>query len=136
MLTPAHLTTLRALMNRIIPPDDYPGAWEAGVGDYLMRQFERDLKDYVDIYRRGLEALDAEAQARAGMDFATLDPEAQDELLRHIEKGEVKTPWPTPPVPFFKTAVEHVIEGYYSDPGNGGNRDGIAWKMIGFAVRG
>ena len=24
------------------------------------------------------------------------------------------------------------MEGYYADPGNGGNRDGIAWQMIGF----
>ena len=27
--------TLRTLLDRIIPPDDYPGAWQSGVGDYL-----------------------------------------------------------------------------------------------------
>jgi hypothetical protein len=32
--------------------------------------------------------------------------------------------------------VEHSAEGFYSDPGNGGNRDNIAWKMIGFEVTG
>lgn len=27
--------TLPAAVNRIIPADDYPSAWQAGVGDYL-----------------------------------------------------------------------------------------------------
>jgi hypothetical protein len=37
-------------MDRIIPPDDFPGAWEAGVGDYLAGQFERDLQFQVAAY--------------------------------------------------------------------------------------
>jgi gluconate 2-dehydrogenase gamma chain len=28
--------------------------------------------------------------------------------------------------------VTLTIEGFYSDPGNGGNRDAVAWRMIGF----
>lgn len=52
---------MRALMNRIIPPDDFPGAWEAGVGDYLARQFELDLRPQFEMYRLGLEALHAGA---------------------------------------------------------------------------
>ena len=40
------------------------------------------------------------------------------------------------PVAFFQTAVEHAMEGFYSDPGNGGNHDGVSWRMIGFEVRG
>ena len=36
--------TLRALVDRLIPADDFPGGWEAGVGDYLEGQFERDLR--------------------------------------------------------------------------------------------
>lgn len=31
--------TLRAAVDRIIPADDYPSAWQAGVGDYLAQQF-------------------------------------------------------------------------------------------------
>ena len=30
-------------MDRLIPPDEDPGAWDAGVGDYLAAQFENDL---------------------------------------------------------------------------------------------
>ncbi len=133
MLTPTQLTTLRSLLNRIIPADDtWPAAWKAGVGDYLLRQFEGDLKESLPMYQAGLEALDAEAQADAGVDFAALTPEAQDALLRRVETGRVKTTWATDPAAFFQAAVEHATEGYYSDPGNGGNRAGVAWRMIGF----
>jgi len=42
--------TLRAAVDRIIPPDDYPGAWQSGVGYYLARQFEGDLRPVSDDY--------------------------------------------------------------------------------------
>jgi hypothetical protein len=37
--------TLQALVDRIIPPDDYPSAWQAGVGNFLQGILEKDLKD-------------------------------------------------------------------------------------------
>ncbi len=135
MLTPNHWNTLRALMNRIIPADDFPSAWEAGVGDYLARQFERDLQAQLEMYRLGLEALEAEAQFVAGKDFGELETAAQDSILSHVESGQVTTSWAVDPVNFFRAVTEHVIEGYYSDPGNGGNRDSISWQMIGFERR-
>jgi hypothetical protein len=128
--------TLRVAVNRIIPPDDFPGGWEAGVGDYLMRQFESDLKDLLDVYRAGLDALDAEAQAVIGTFFAHADTSAQDALLSQIEQNKVRTTWPFDPATFFNMMIDHVMEGFYSDPGNGGNHNQIAWKMIGFEVRG
>jgi len=132
MLSAAHLTTLRSLMDRIIPPDEDPGAWEAGVGDYLLRQLAGDLSAEVKHYRAGLEALEAEAQAVAGESFSALPPTEQDTLLRRIEAGEVIHAWPVDPAEFFGLVVQHIIEGYYSDPGNGGNRGEAAWRMIGF----
>ena len=55
-------------------------------------------------------------------EFASLDPEKQDILLARAETD------------FFNLLVSQTMEGFYSDPGNGGNKDGIAWKMIGFEV--
>ena len=120
-------------MDRIIPPDEFPGAWDVGVGNYLARQFERDLHSQVEAYQLWLEALEAEAMAVRGTGFAVLDAAAQDRLLSRMEKGEVIAVWPVNPATFFQTVVTHVMEGYYSDPGNGGNRDGVAWQMIGFS---
>ena len=136
MLTELQYATLRALVDRIIPADDFPSGWQAGVGDYLAGQFERDLRPQLDRYRAGLDALDAEAYALAGVRFAELDATDQDALLRRVEAGAVALAWPIDPAAFFYAAVEHAMEGFYSDPGNGGNRDGISWRMIGFEVHG
>ncbi len=135
MLTSNHWNILRSLMNRIIPQDDFPDAWEAGVGNYLTRQFERDLRSQVETYRLGLEALEAESQAFAGKGFTELDISAQDVILSRLEAGQVTLSWLVNPTEFFHMVIEHVMEGYYSDPGNGGNRDSIAWQMIGFKSR-
>lgn len=131
-LSPQQMTTLRAAIDRIIPPDDYPGGWDAGVGDYLLRQFARDLASLLPIYQACLDGFDTAAWADQGLDFAALDPTAQDTLLTRIEAGAHGDDLAT----FFRLLVAHTMEGYYGDPGNGGNRDQIAWRMIGFEVRG
>jgi hypothetical protein len=136
MLSAAQIVTLEALVNRIIPADEYPCGWEAGVGDYLFGQFKRDLKHLLPVYALGLDALDAEAQAEAGQGFAQLAPDAQDALLTRVEAGDVRAAWGVDPVAFFRMVVDHCAEGYYADPGNGGNRDMVSWQMVGFEVNG
>jgi hypothetical protein len=137
MLSDRQIEVLRAAVNRIIPADEFPGGWEGGVGDYLFRQFERDLKAQVENYAQGLDTLDAEAQTVIGKPFDELDAETQDHLLAQIELGNVKASWAVNPTAFVLMLAEHCAEGYYSDPtNNGGNRDGIAWKMIGYEVSG
>ncbi len=135
LFSASQLKILRAVADRIIPPDEYPGAWDAGVGDYLLGQFQRDLKHLLETYRAGLDALDAEFQASTGLRFVAASAETQDAILARIEQGAVVTYWPLDAAVFFKMLVEHCMEGYYSDPANGGNREGIAWQMIGFEVR-
>lgn len=125
-------TTLRAAVDRIVPPDDVPGGWAAGVGDYLARQFARDLAPLVAQYEAGLAALDDAARRAHSAPFAALTPATQDALLAAVERGD----WGDELARFFAALVTHTMEGYYGDPGNGGNRDAVAWAMIGFAVRG
>src|SRR5215510_4726457 len=97
MLTSNHWNTLRSMMNRIIPQDDFANAWDAGVGNYLSRQFERDLKYQVENYRLGLETLEAESQAFAGKGFTELDTSMQDVILSQLEVGQVALSWPVNP---------------------------------------
>lgn len=136
MLTDPQRVTLRALVDRLIPADDYPGGWDAGVGDYLDRQFAGDLERFVAMYRVGLDALEAEARAISDVGFAEMPATEQDDLLGRVERGETVSDWSVDPAEFFRTAAEHAAEGYYGDPGNGGNRDGVSWRMIGFEVTG
>lgn len=39
-LTPQEQAVLRAAVDRILPADDYPGAWDAGALEYLGRQLD------------------------------------------------------------------------------------------------
>ncbi|MBA2705232.1 MAG: gluconate 2-dehydrogenase subunit 3 family protein [Blastocatellia bacterium] len=131
-MTDLQQQTLRAVVNRIIPPDDYPGAWDAGVGDYLTRQFEADLAPQLELYCAGLDAVEAESLTRFQSSFARLTIAEQDATLVHIEAGELLTSWPIPPARFFELLVNTTAEGYYSEPEQGGNRAAIAWAMTGF----
>jgi hypothetical protein len=124
--------TLRAAVDRIIPPDDYPGAWDSGVCDYLERQFETDLLPVFDSYCAGLTALDAESLARFQQEFTLLSEEQRDTVLEHIEAGEVLTLWDVAPRFFFNLLVNTTAEGFYSNPEQGGNRNAVSWTMIGF----
>ncbi len=135
-LTETERETLRAVVDRLIPADQDPSGWEAGVGEYLSRQLQGDLAQQISLYRDGLTALEAEARlAHGGLAFAALPPEAQDALLERVEAGSVRAAWTVSPALFFQQLLQHTVEGYYSDPANGGNRDGVAWRMVGFEVK-
>jgi hypothetical protein len=134
MLTEEQILILKTLVNCIIPADDFPNGWDAGVGDYLFKQFDGDLKDSVTHYQDGLSSLGDESQVIYGKEFASLSVDDQTALLTQIEKGQVKANWGVDPAIFFTMAVDHCMEGYYSDSGNGGNCEGISWQMIGFEV--
>lgn len=131
-LTEQQQQTLRAAVDRIIPFDDYPGAWQSGVGDYLARQFEGDLRLVFDDYCNGLTALDAESLARFQQSFSQLSEEDQDHVLGLVEAGEVLTTWDVAPRRFFDLLVRTTVEGFYSEPEQGGNRNAVSWNMIGF----
>lgn len=131
-LTEQQQQTLRAAVDRIIPPDDYPGAWQSGVGDYLARQFEGDLRPAFEEYCNGLTALDAESIARFQQSFSKLSDEDQDHVLGLVEAGEVSTTWDVPPRHFFNLLVRTTAEGFYSEPEQGGNRNAVSWAMTGF----
>ena len=124
--------TLKAALDRLIPADDFPGAWEAGVGDYIVRQLESDSRHLLPSYRLGLDALDAEAVVAYGQHFAELYPARQDVLLANLERGVTGTLWVTPAAGFVSALIHHAAEGYYADPAQGGNRNAESWNMVGF----
>ena len=112
--------TLRAAVDRIIPPDDLnPGGAEAGAYDYLLRQLAPggDLVTRNAEYETGLDALDALARRTHAAPFATLSPDAQDTVLIAFEQQAPA---------FFRAFVEHAQEGFYTSP--------VAWEMIGWRV--
>ena len=124
--------TLRAVVDCLIPPDDFPGAYEAGVCDYLERILQTDLAAQSQFFLAGLDGIEAEARERFNESFANLTSDQQVSTLAAIESGNVKSSWPISPSLFFEMLVNTTAEGYYSDPQQGGNRGGRSWVMTGF----
>jgi hypothetical protein len=128
--------TLHALVDRIIPADDYPSGWQAAVGDFIARILATDLKNSAGLVEAGLVLLQQESHARhAGTDFADLPPAVQDALIEDVLASKTVVQWiDVEPRQFALLLIELTQQGYYSDPENGGNRHAISWQMIGYRV--
>jgi gluconate 2-dehydrogenase gamma chain len=125
--------TLAAACDKIVPPDQDPGAAQAGVVSFIDRQLATRQKADLDVWQRGIRGLDASARRRQGKGFAELAAEEQIALLRALEDGSVdRADWAgADPAAFFATLRHYTMMGFYGDPRHGGNRDRVAWRMIG-----
>jgi gluconate 2-dehydrogenase gamma chain len=85
-----------------------------------------------EIYRRGIEFVDAYCQEQFEEDFVDLTPEQQDEILTAMDE-DAATGFEGPSARAFFTQLRNdTIEGMFSDPMHGGNRDLVGWKLIGY----
>jgi hypothetical protein len=136
-LTPPQLTVLRALLDRLIPADDFPGALAAGTDNFIVALLSGDCAAEAPALALGLTQLDAEAASRHDQPFASLPPAAQDALLAALEQNHPATLWPAPLTAsaFLNRMIALAAEGFYADPTNGGNRDATSWRMIGYDPR-
>jgi gluconate 2-dehydrogenase gamma chain len=146
-----------AAVSRLIPNDDLgPGAKEAGVTGFLDSQlagpfghaeswymggpWAKGTKSQgyqsrltpAQLYRAAIKSIDGHCRETfSGKPFAELTGEQQDQVLKGLEKGEIKLA-SADAATFFKTFLQNTIEGFFSDPIYGGNRDMVGWKLIGF----
>jgi gluconate 2-dehydrogenase gamma chain len=148
---PAEAAFIEAAVSRLIPKDETgPGALEAGVPDYIDKQLGGAWGTGERLYRGGpwrpgapsqgyqlpftpaelfRNAMRAINQAKPG--FAKLAPKEQDAYLDSLQKGKDDLGG-VPSNVFFESLLEETIEGFFSDPAYGGNRNMVGWKMIGF----
>jgi gluconate 2-dehydrogenase gamma chain len=124
---------LAAACDRIVPPDEDPGAVEAGVVTFIDRQLATRQKKALPSWRAGARGLDAAARRSHGRPFAELPPDAQDAVLAQAEKGHgEQADWgDVQPARFFRLLRDHTMMGFYGDPRHGGNRDRVSWRMLG-----
>ncbi|CAJ0681264.1 hypothetical protein R82526_01148 [Ralstonia mannitolilytica] len=146
-----------AIVARLIPADELgPGAKEAGVTTFLDRQlagmfgqganfyrhgpFQQGTPEQgyqlaltpAECYRLGLAGLDRMCASRyGGRRFAQLDAATQDAVLREAEAGKLDL-GAVPSAVFFQALLDGAIEGFFSDPVYGGNRNMVGWKLVGF----
>jgi gluconate 2-dehydrogenase gamma chain len=125
--------TFEAVAARIWPgtPVD-PGAREGGAVYYLDRALSGAYAGMQQTYRQGLAALDALSRARHGIEFVHLSDAYQDATLADLEAGGVEEFDGLSSAEFFHLCVTHTMEGMFSDPIHGGNRDFAGWRAVGY----
>jgi gluconate 2-dehydrogenase gamma chain len=125
--------TVAAIVERLIPADQDPGATEAGVVNFIDLQLMGPYKRYRASYRQGIRGVEQASLELFGQPFAALSAERQDAVLKEIEGGGVAgEAWKgLAAKDFFSLILSHTMQGFYGDPRHGGNRGRVSWKMLG-----
>jgi gluconate 2-dehydrogenase gamma chain len=125
--------TVAAFTERLMPgAPGKPGALDAGVLNYIDLALAGAYAHLQDFYRRGLNSLEAYCQKTYKSSFVTLGAARQDEVIKALEGGKAtEFGWPRPQA-FFNTLRTHTIEGMFSDPVYGGNKEFAGWRLVGF----
>ena len=84
------------------------------------------------LYRAGIEATNAHCRKTYSKSFDRLDAAQLEEVLVGLSTAKIKFDSGLPVRVFWGTLYQTVIEGMYSDPIYGGNRNKAGWRMIGF----
>ncbi len=114
-----------AICEQIIPPDDFPGARQAGVVNFIDLQLTKHYKKFQEAYREGIAGVEAASLKAFKKPFADLSAEQQTEVLTGIEEKDAE---------FFTLIRTHTMQGFYGDPRHGGNRGEVSWKMLGLGT--
>nr|WP_275983911.1 gluconate 2-dehydrogenase subunit 3 family protein [Paenibacillus hamazuiensis] len=143
-----------AAVERIFPKDELgPGAKEIGVAIYIDHQLAGpwgiNAKDYMmgpffkgeatqgsqtqlrraDIFTLGLKGLKDYSQKKYSKSFQDLAENEQDDVLKVFEKGEEFSLPGISTKTFFNLLYSLTLEGLYSDPLYGGNKDMMGWEL-------
>ena len=84
------------------------------------------------LYRAGIAATNAHCQKTYGKPFDRLDEPQREEVLVGLSGGKIAFDNGLPARVFWGALYQTVMEGMFSDPIYGGNRDKAGWRMIGF----
>ncbi len=112
-----------AIAARIIPTTETPGATEAGVIYFFDNAFAAEMNWALENMRTGHGTLNSNlAEKYTGPSwFSELDENDQDAVLSANEATE-----------FFGLCWLMTMFGFFSMSKHGGNKDHIAWDLIGF----
>ena len=115
-----------ALTSQIIPSIDGPGAHEAGVLYFIDRALSTFDAELRPAYRAGMAQVQQKRTELfpGSTSIAALTSQQQIRLIHSIESTD-----------FFELLRTHTLYGFLGNPGYGGNRDHIGWKLIGFEDR-
>ncbi|RJG04695.1 gluconate 2-dehydrogenase subunit 3 family protein [Noviherbaspirillum cavernae] len=153
---PDEANFIETAVERLIPADENgPGALAAGVPNYIDKQLggawgagERLYRNGpwregevtqgyqlpftpAELFRNALRGIRTDLGKRGVPALARLAAEEQDAYLKSLQTGTLDLNG-VPSRVFFESLLALTVEGFFSDPVYGGNKDMAAWKMIGF----
>jgi gluconate 2-dehydrogenase gamma chain len=155
-LTATEVAFLSAVADTMIPADELSpsgtdcgvvayidrqlaGAYGAGARMYRMGPFQRGKpeqgyqlalspRQYVEA---GIAAANDWSRKTFGKDFDRLSAADRADALKQMEEGKAKFEHFSATA-FFGRMHALVMEGFFSDPMYGGNRNKVSWTMLGF----
>ena len=148
---------IEALVDHMVPADDLTpkgtdvginiyidralaGAWGKGDRLYMQGPWKKGAPSQgyqlpltpAQLYRSGIEATNAHCRKVFGKSFDRIEEAQRQEVLIGLSTGKISFDNGLPVRVFWATLYQTVIEGMYSDPIYGGNRNKAGWAIIGF----
>jgi len=156
VLTATEAAFVSAAVDTIIPADDLsPSGTDCGLVTFVDRQLASAWGGGAKMYRSGpfqkgkpeqgyqlaltprefflagLDAANVWSRKTYGKDFDRLAPAERNAALKTMEEGKAEFVG-IGSKPFFEALLTMTMEGFFSDPIHGGNRNQVSWKMLGF----
>jgi gluconate 2-dehydrogenase gamma chain len=147
---------MSAMADTIIPPDELSpsgtdcgvviyvdrqlaGAYGAGAKSYRSGPFRRGKPEQGyqlaltprEYFAAGIAAANEWSRKTFGKDFDRLSATERATALKQMEDGTAKFEHFSATA-FFSRVLAIVMEGFFSDPMYGGNRNMAGWKMLGY----
>jgi gluconate 2-dehydrogenase gamma chain len=156
-LRPGEQSFVEALVNHLCPADGnspngvdmglnvffdraLAGAWGQGDRLYLQGPFKQGSANQgyqlgmtpAALFRAGTEGLASYCAATYHKPFDALPAETREQVLKGLQADKIALPNGVPAKTYFAQLLQMFYEGMFADPIYGGNRDKMAWKMIGY----
>jgi gluconate 2-dehydrogenase gamma chain len=148
---------VEALVDHMIPADEFTpkgtdlglnvyidralaGGWGKGERLYIQGPWKKGVPSQgyqlplvpADLYRAGIGATNVHCRKAYGKGFDRLDAKQREEVLVGLSTGKVAFDSGLPARDFWTVLYQTVMEGMFSDPIYGGNRNKAGWAIIGF----
>lgn len=129
------LKTAAIIAEYIYPEDNAPGALSLGIQNFFTVQLTTPYyKKLIPCIRRLINYLDMESRKVCGKDFLYATTEIQHKLLDSIASGK-KDQVSTGIRKDFYKLIDPTLEGCFSDPMHGGNKNKQAWNVMGGTIK-
>ena len=156
-LTPTEQAFVKAAVDTIVPADELtPSGTDCGLATFIDRQLAGGFGNGARLYRQGpflpgkpelgyqlalspheffragIAAANEWTKKTYGKEFDRLTPAQREEALTAMDAGKAQFDAGFTSAFFFDNFLQLTMEGFFADPIYGGNKDKVAWKMIGF----